>query len=99
MNVYGSQFWRLNNKSAERFYVAWRKTIRRIWRLDNRTHNALINLINGCLPVNLMLEKRCITLYGTFLIVCTSYTSLLVNRHTPFTMEDLPCRKYSIFDV
>ena len=60
MNVYGSQLWRLNNKSVERFYVAWRKSIRRIWRLDNRTHNALINLINGCLPVNLMLEKRCI---------------------------------------
>ena len=60
MNVYGSQLWHLNNKSIERFYVAWRKTIRRIWRLDNRTHNALSNLINDCLPVNLMLEKRCI---------------------------------------
>ena len=30
MNIYGSQLWalwRLNNKSVERFYVAWRKTI------------------------------------------------------------------------
>ena len=60
MNVYESQLWHLNNKSVERFYEEWRKSIRRIWRLDNRTHNALINLINGCLPVNLMLEKRCI---------------------------------------
>ena len=60
MNVYRSQLWRLNNKSVKRFYGAWRKTIRRIWRLDNRTHNSLINLINGCLPVNLKLEKRCI---------------------------------------
>ena len=27
MNVYGSQLWHLNNKSVERFYVAWRKSI------------------------------------------------------------------------
>ena len=60
MNVFGSQLWRLNNKSVERFYVTWRKSSRRIWRLDNRTHNALNNLINRCLPINLMLEKRCI---------------------------------------
>ena len=44
MNIYGSQLWRLNNKSVECFYVAWRKSIRRIWQLDNRTHSALINL-------------------------------------------------------
>ena len=40
MNVYESHLWRLNNKSVESSIVAWRKTIRRIWRLDNRTHNA-----------------------------------------------------------
>ena len=61
MNVYGSQFWCFNNyKSVERFYIAWRKTIRKIWRLDKRTHNVLINLINRCLPINLILEKKCI---------------------------------------
>ena len=50
----------LNCGASTCFYVAWRKTIKRICRLYNRTHNTLINLINGCLPVNLMLEKRCI---------------------------------------
>ena len=60
MNVYRFKLWRLNNKFVERFYVVWRKSVRKIWRLDNITHNALINVINGCLPVNLMLEKRCI---------------------------------------
>ena len=44
MNVYGSQLWCFNDyKSVERFYIAWRKTIRRIWHLDKRTHNVLIN--------------------------------------------------------
>ena len=42
MNVYGSHLWHLNNKSVESSIVAWRKTIRRIWRLNDRTHNALI---------------------------------------------------------
>ena len=67
MNVYGSQLWCFNDyKSVERFYIAWRKTIRRIWRIDKRTHNVLTNLINGCLPINLMLEKRCIKFIWNF---------------------------------
>ena len=53
-------------KSVERFYIAWRKTIRRIWRIDKRTHNVLTNLINGCLPINLMLEKRWIKFIWNF---------------------------------
>ena len=43
-----------------------RKTIRRIWRIDKRTHSVLTNLINGCLPINLMLEKRCIKFIWNF---------------------------------
>ena len=67
MNAYGSQLWCFNDyKSVERFYVAWRKTIRRIWRIDKRTHNVLTNIINGFLPINLMLEKRCIKFIWNF---------------------------------
>ena len=67
MNVYGSQLWCFNDyKSVERFYIAWRKTIRRIWRIDVRTHNVLTNHINGCFPINLMLEKRCIKFIWNF---------------------------------
>ena len=67
MNVYGSQLRCLNDyKSVERFYIAWRKTIRRIWRIDKRTDNVLTNLINRCSPINLMLEKRCIQFIWNF---------------------------------
>ena len=61
MNVYGSQLWCFNDyKSVERLYIAWRKTIRRIWPLDERTHSVHceLNLITICLPINLILEKR-----------------------------------------
>ena len=38
MTVYGSQLWCFNDhKSINRFYVACRKTIRRIWHIDKRT--------------------------------------------------------------
>ena len=61
MNVYGSQLWSYNDfRAVERFYTAWRKTIRRIWRIDKITHNLLIHAINNCLPISLLLEKRCI---------------------------------------
>ena len=61
MNVYGSQLWCFNDyKSVEGFKSRGKKTVRRIWRIDKRTHNVATNLINGCLPIDLMLEKRCI---------------------------------------
>ena len=70
MNDYGSQLWCFNNyKSVERFYIAWRKTIRKIRRLDKRTHNVLINLIKRCLPINLIIEKICRT------YICNLYNS------------------------
>ena len=59
MIVYGSQLWSYNDfRAVERFYTAWRKTIRRIWRIDKRTHNLLIHAINNCLPISLLLEKK-----------------------------------------
>ena len=80
MNVYGSQLWCFNNyKSVERFYIAWRKTIRRIWRLDKRTHKVLINLINRCLPINLILEKNVLSLYGIFRIIHMNCIKLLLR--------------------
>ena len=59
MNVYGSQLWCFNDhKSINRFYVARRKTIRRIWHIDKSA--TWLHTINKCLPIDLLLEKRCI---------------------------------------
>ena len=60
MNVYGSQIWTLKKNYLNKFYVAWRKAIRRIWKLPYRTHNNLLHLINLCLPIDVTLEKRSI---------------------------------------
>ena len=61
MNMYGSQLWQYNKLlRMSPLYIAWRKCIRRIWRLHYRTHNELIHHINNSLPIDIILEKRCI---------------------------------------
>ena len=40
-------------------YVAWRKTIRRLWELPNTTHCSLLQSINDCIPIEIILEQRC----------------------------------------
>ena len=58
INVYGSQLWSYNDfRAVERLYTAWRKTNRRIWRIEKRTHNLLIHAKNNCSPISLLLEK------------------------------------------
>ena len=58
MNVYGNQICSFKMTCLNKCYVAWRKAIRRIWKLLYRTHNNLLHLINLCLPIDVTLEKR-----------------------------------------
>ena len=75
MNIYGSQLLCFNNyKSVKHFYITWRKTIRRIRRLDKITHNVLINLINRCLPINLIIEENVVRIYVIFIIMTMTMT-------------------------
>ena len=61
MSIYGSQLWKFNRFSnVNKFYIAWRKKVRRIWKINSRTHNVLINKINRCAPIDVILEKHCI---------------------------------------
>ena len=84
--------------------MAWRKAIRRIWKLPYRTHNNLLHLINLCLSIDVTLEKRCIKyiwnlingenkLYGSIskLSLCNNSTTLGENiRYFMY--------KYKIYD-
>ena len=61
MNLYSCQTLRFNNKKhLKAIHVAWRKCIRRIWKLNSITHNDLLHNINNCLPIEILLEKWCI---------------------------------------
>ena len=58
MNVYGSSLWELSCQKCERFYVAWRKCVRRILKVSNRTHCNLLTLICNDFPPKTQLSNR-----------------------------------------
>ena len=40
MNIYGSPLWKYYDKNLlEVLYVAWKKSLRRVWKISNVTHN------------------------------------------------------------
>ena len=52
MDLYGCSLWNIGSNYVAAFYIAWRKTIRAIWKLPFRTHFNLIHGINDTLPIN-----------------------------------------------
>ena len=61
MNIYGSPLWKYYDKNLfEVFYIAWRKSLRRGWKISNITHNNLLPFIHNYHPIDVILEKRCI---------------------------------------
>ena len=104
MNVYGSQIWAFNNTYLNKFFVAWRKDIRRNWKLPYRTHNNVLHLINGCLPIDVILEKRSIkyiwtlihgenNLYGSIVKLSLFNNSTTLGENIRYFMY-----KYKIYD-
>ena len=104
MNVYSSQIWAFNKTYLNKFYVAWMKAIRRIWKLPYRTHNNSLHLINFCLPIDVTLEKRSIKyiwnlmngenkLYGSIVKLSLYNNSTTLGENIRYFMY-----KYKIYD-
>ena len=51
---------RLKRNFPNKFYISWRKAIRRLWKIPYRTHNKFIHITNNCMPIDVTLRKRCI---------------------------------------
>ena len=74
VNIYGSPLWKYYDKKLlELFYVAWRKSLRRVWNISNVTHNNLLPYIHNCHPIEVILEKHCIKLSGRYSTVIMHY--------------------------
>ena len=41
-------------------HAAWRKCIRRLWKINSKPHTILLHHINHCLLRDVLVEKRCI---------------------------------------
>ena len=71
IDLYGSQLWNYSSIGVQSFYVAWRKTISRLWKLPNTTHCSLLPSMNDCIPLKLFLNSDVQSLSGQALIVLT----------------------------
>ena len=59
MSFYGCQLWNFSSaKLLEPVYIAWRKCVRRIFKLSNMTHCNLVHLICQDLSITTQLHKR-----------------------------------------
>ena len=60
LDAYGSQLWKFYNNSNAMYFTAWRKIIRKLWCLPYQTHCRFLHTINDSIPIDVILEKRCI---------------------------------------
>ena len=58
MDAYGCQLWNFESREVHNLYVAWRKVVRKLWRLPYTTHCNLLHTINNSLSIQISLEKR-----------------------------------------
>ena len=89
LDMYGSQLWKYSKIDVQSFYVAWRKTIRRLWKLPNTTHCSLLPSINDCIPIEIILEQRCAkfiwsSLNSTYTIIKTIALSAISSVNSTF---------------
>ncbi len=77
-SYYGCPLWNLESNQMLKFYIAWRKCIRRLWSLPNRTHNKLIHNICNELPIRVQLLTR----FGSFFHACVNSKNQLVRYCT-----------------
>ena len=61
LDLSGSRLWHYCKDRVKDMFVAWRKVMRRLWKLPNMTHCNLLPTINSSLPIKIALEKRCPT--------------------------------------
>ena len=74
MSIYRSQLFKLYNKnSVNSIYVAWRKAIRKNWKILNLSHCRLLSYINDCNYIDSILERGVYDFCTIYLTVRISY--------------------------
>ena len=57
-SFYGSHFCDFRSKHMNKLNVAWRKSVRKTWKVPYKTHCCLIPFIADCVPVDTLLHQR-----------------------------------------
>ena len=63
LDAYASQLWDCEDKRIEKYYVAWTKEMRKVWKFHNLTHCHLLPVITNCLPFDIISEKRLLNFF------------------------------------
>ncbi len=79
MSMYGCELWVLSNKHISELCVAWRKSLRRVWRLPNTTHCYLLPLLSQCLPLEDEICKRSLNFIRDCLCNSSGLVSAIAN--------------------
>ena len=75
MSLYGCVLWDFDSNFMSKFYVTWRKGIRRLLGLPFLTHSKYLAEICNDIPINLQLYKR----FNKFLFKVCNSQNILVN--------------------
>ena len=51
----------------DNFCVSWRKIVRRLWKTPYRNQNSLVHLINNCVSIDCILEKKMCNIFMEFI--------------------------------
>jgi hypothetical protein len=68
MPLYGCQLWDISNNDVEVFYVSWRKCIRRLLKLPNRTPCEFLPIICNDFPVDNQIQVRILKFVQSLLL-------------------------------
>ena len=90
LDLYGSSLWNYSKDRVNDMFVAWRKVVRRLWKLPNTTHCNLLSTINSSLLIEIALEERCAKfihscLNSNNLIIKTTSISAITNHRSQYT--------------
>jgi len=80
-SLYGVELWDLSDSYIDSICIAWRRGVRKVWRLPNTTHSSLLPLISNTMPLIDLLYRRLLK----FVYRCLSSRSFVVNfiaRHS-----------------
>ena len=61
-SFYGSPIWSVTSKGFNDICIAWRKALRKIWRVSNRTHCDLVASLSDSIP----LEQKLVQIFLRF---------------------------------
>ena len=90
MSLYGCEIWNYNSRYNDEMFIAWRKIMRKLFKLPNRTHNYIVCGIIECISIKLdrrlakfvysMLNSRNLTVFKLIRLFLQSDSSTFAEN-------------------